>query len=619
MANVCVIAANEKPMMDPILFAEQALWKDNLSQTRAGRLLAQHHNQLLHRSNGDAFGTAFHQVVTNRTAFISLLAESVRNGLPLPVGLPRPLPKYMLMANMCGEHVLMYSDFPYLIQIACVYGPHSCADQQRVDFNCFSGWLEEQDSRLCKGEQRNSSVFVSYSLPWGCDICTACWEIITVRIVPEVAQTVIDREIFKTSFNPSRERGHPTLDARGKPHVMLDIPGGPALRFAEMREKRELSNSFHATCVDVSGDDVTTANSSHNGPDAKKIQQQAEILSQMQKDRKADQKLIRDKNADISRLKEEHAAALTAAKKEKELEYVEQLKNMSKENVDARMLILSLQSDNENLTKQLTTQSAAISKYTKRDTESVQEIKLVRIRANKQAEVHNKAAAQLRFEKEQLQSKIEDLKKRHSEEIGDMERKHKENAERDKEAVKVLDERLRSEKQVLKQLAEINDLKEAQATSLADECERLRKLLAEEVAAGKVLLQNASDDQKELKKLKESYKKKVETQDRGTHTHIAFSSVECQTEDDAKETTQDASTGPSMSSPTTAPSPVPLQPEYNTPEAAICKLRETVEGVADWMRYLDMHTRSVQGPYSYAPHVPVHVVAHRFPPHMPRK
>jgi len=140
-----------------------------LKRTRAGRVLVDHLAAYAAKASGETHSAQLQTITLFRT-----LIAGLRGSDSKPVfGLPTTLPRFLLLASLSGERVLLYSQSPELLRILIANTGHP---QERQAFvTCFDELVAaaDMDSSL--------SVCMVYVLPWQEGLGSDFWRASTLH------------------------------------------------------------------------------------------------------------------------------------------------------------------------------------------------------------------------------------------------------------------------------------------------------------------------------------------------------------------------------------------------------------------------------------------------------
>jgi hypothetical protein len=205
----------------PTEFEPAAEFVQSLSSSRAGRVLGEHAaNFEVKMKFGEANASQLTAGVLRTTFLHGMRSGRTRYGLPIR------LPRYMLLAALSGECVLLYSDRIDLLRLMLLTGGHPMyATKVLTALERLANWLDER-------KEPQKSALMTYVLPWQEGIGSGFWDVRTLTHVPATERGYLDGQRFFNSMDGEIKFGTATDTEQStvEPFVHLGIREVDVLR-----------------------------------------------------------------------------------------------------------------------------------------------------------------------------------------------------------------------------------------------------------------------------------------------------------------------------------------------------------------------------------------------------
>ena len=217
-----------------------------LGGNRAGRVLQAHLACVALREEGQARDSSIQEAVLNERVLITAIAQSLAMGRPMPCGLPTPLPKFIVVCNLSGERLVLYSNRRSIVRKLCsrssVITPREVAHHVALfeDFPFAQTFNDE-----------HHFVLLSFSLPWQAGLGSTFWTM-SMCSNAKTTKRLWDRQMTFTSHTTAPFKGKPILDPGDSGVVLKD---GSVMPLVTPRQLDDLKESFWCSCVDFDDDD----------------------------------------------------------------------------------------------------------------------------------------------------------------------------------------------------------------------------------------------------------------------------------------------------------------------------------------------------------------------------
>lgn len=205
-------------------------WIDSIPPTADSLLLREHLSNVdVWLNNSTRTSSAIQQIAELRRCFLHCLREDARC-----CGLPAKLPRCIAILNLSGDLRMIYSDCCMLAAVLALAGPQAVASAN-----------ESVEAVLKFAEKRNTSVLVTFALPWQAGVASIAWEVRTLerRDCVDGPSTVLDGAMVAASSLEG---------ARGPVRATLEAPYAkrvPAASLAVFKQQ------FRASDLDVCDDE----------------------------------------------------------------------------------------------------------------------------------------------------------------------------------------------------------------------------------------------------------------------------------------------------------------------------------------------------------------------------
>lgn len=148
----------------------------HLARTRQGRMLTSHLANVAAKNAGANFDAASTKCFTMRRVLLTALRDPE---VKAPFSLPRDIPKAMLVANICGDYMLLYNtDLTFLGQIMTVLAAHGTKRHVQKGFEDIKQFVEQSQDRC---------AILFYCQPALDEPSAAFWELRTISIAEDKA------------------------------------------------------------------------------------------------------------------------------------------------------------------------------------------------------------------------------------------------------------------------------------------------------------------------------------------------------------------------------------------------------------------------------------------------
>ena len=248
---------------------DERQWLNKISRSRHGQNIRDHVSCLNFLSHCKVREDSLRQVLDFRRVFVHSLAANDQC-----LGLPRPLPKVVLIYNFSGERGIAYSNNAALVRTLCLVGPSTTRQM-----------IKGVEAVINKASVIDSSILLCYSLPWQLGVQACYWEARTISRAKDGAVT--DAYAFSSSMDAARNVAT-TQSTMGSDLRVLTT------------QCKAFAEHYCASSIDAETDDGVTGETSHQD---EKLRSLIAVLS-------SDRKKL---TADIKALKENHAEALANA------------------------------------------------------------------------------------------------------------------------------------------------------------------------------------------------------------------------------------------------------------------------------------------------------------------
>lgn len=281
-------------------FAEQeadANWVAGLHSSHTGRKLCDflgHVNSVL----DDALGIEcpIDQAVTFRRVLIRALEHN-----PEPFGLPKKLPKYIAMVQLCGERMLMYTDRSQLFSLMA----HNVSNK-RSNSEAISAMVNMIKYR--EEQAPEASLLLTYSAPFQIDLQHLWWDVRTLVRDPRTLKVTDGQMAYQIGQTKCRAIGCTSALESAEAAQTLD------------REVEAYKQNITAIDLDIEfmPSELSGVPGIMSEQTLKKIETLEGLLARMQTDRK---KMLEKHGADMEELRKGKDAAIQAAEEGARMAY----------------------------------------------------------------------------------------------------------------------------------------------------------------------------------------------------------------------------------------------------------------------------------------------------------
>lgn len=212
-----------------------------LTGNRAARLLRSHLVCVAKREDGDARESSIQEAITNERMLITAMAQSLVMGRPMPCGLPSDLPKFIVICNLSGERLILYSNNPSLIRRICTRSSVISPREVVHHLYAFEKYPFMEDK-----QEIHKFVLLSYSLPWQAGVGSAFWTISSCGY-SKAHQCLRDRMMTFTSQSAEPFPGKPIQDPSD---VGVMLKSGSIMPLVSEKDMKRLKDAYCCSCVD---------------------------------------------------------------------------------------------------------------------------------------------------------------------------------------------------------------------------------------------------------------------------------------------------------------------------------------------------------------------------------
>ena len=467
---------------------------------RCGRAVQDHLASVELRVQTRGHEGAVQEVTTNRHTLCMAMLSRAQKSRPNPCGLPTPLPKYVVWANLSGNKMLLYTDSDTLMRKLCSRSSVMHPDDIAATMQSFHAHTAESGERLASNQE--ACVMIFYSMPWQAGIRSQYWEINTLTLSRGTGGSearLTDRMLTLTSMARRPFMAKPTLapDAFQKMEIADRVLG-----FLSSKQIETFSDEYRAQCLDDSPDtDVTEADkgrgSAEAGPSAgattsavpSHMQREAdeklrEIMKAMKVERKKLLEELHTTRGHVADIEVEKAAEVGALKVMHDATLAAQ---QAKHEESTRLLEAICTEKEAELKGLRKTTSTQLTRIKQLEGASAKE-KAARDKARKDTDAQNTLAnANIRQQKERiddLERQLAEREREHERALGESNRTSRQAAERATtehvKRVAALEQKLEAKERLLNQLGENLERKDAELVALRAELADAAKEHAEQ-------------------------------------------------------------------------------------------------------------------------------------------
>ena len=256
-------------------------WVANLSNHRAGRILAGHLASVeaqheIHDPDG-----AMQEALSNERVLVYALARSIHKRRPYPCGLSQSLPRFLAVLNLSGERTLVYSDSPALIRVLCARSSALHRGELEKALKFFENFPKDRTEDAMK------FVILSYSMPWQAGTDSEYWHLSACSVnAPAESDAKLTDRIKHFSSTAARScEGASVVESRTV-GVPLYPTGERTLSIVSSDDIAAFCESYSATCLDKTQDVAESA--SADAPSSAREAQLRSIIDDLQRRRKDD-------------------------------------------------------------------------------------------------------------------------------------------------------------------------------------------------------------------------------------------------------------------------------------------------------------------------------------------
>lgn len=256
----------------------EAQWMEGLTQSHTGRKLCDflgHVHSVL--DDGDlSIECPIDQAVSFRRVLIRALERN-----PAPFGLPKKLPKFIAMVQLCGERLLLTTELGQLFQLLA-HAP--CGKRANSDAICaMVNMIKYREAHP------ECTLLLTYSAPFQVDLAKLWWDVRTLRRDPHTLKVIDGEMAFQIGQAKCRAIGCTSALENEVSAATLD------------REVKAFEENISAVDLDIELKDLAGAPSASDAssPNCKKIQAALSMARGLQTERN---KLIADHAAEVAEL-----------------------------------------------------------------------------------------------------------------------------------------------------------------------------------------------------------------------------------------------------------------------------------------------------------------------------
>ena len=269
----------------------------NLANHRAGRILASHLASVEAQDEIHAPDSAAQEALSNERVLVYALARSIMKRVPFPCGLSPTLPRFLAVLNLSGERSLVYSDSPALIRVLCTRSSVLHRGELEKALKFF------EDHPMDRTQDAMKFVILSYSMPWQAGTDSEYWHLsaCSVDAVGELDVKLTDRTKHFASTAVTPCAGVSVMEPR-----IIGVPLNPnaeaKLLMVSDTDIVRFCNSYSATCLDKSPEQIAQAMATDASAASAKIAQLLSVAEDLQRRRKADQDENRELKEQLKQL-----------------------------------------------------------------------------------------------------------------------------------------------------------------------------------------------------------------------------------------------------------------------------------------------------------------------------
>ena len=246
-------------------------WLAGLTSSTAGQRLLDHLNHIEAAPHMRS-SSAFEQAATFRRVFMYALGKT-----PSPFGLPKKLPKYIVIANFSGERLLLYSSNSTLISMLTL---------DMTGANPIPSY-DGVEQIIAKAETTDdTSVLLTYALPFQLGIDSLHWE---CRLLTKQGTKYTDNELSCNTWDRHATATSSTNESESQMLEILDAQVG------------EFSKHMNACDLDVKIEKIDGIN-----PEEVTDAKQAKLMTMITMLQNERRKMIEAHKTEIDELKAEH-------------------------------------------------------------------------------------------------------------------------------------------------------------------------------------------------------------------------------------------------------------------------------------------------------------------------
>ena len=224
-------------------------WLSRLDRNFAGRAVQDHLACLEHMFTSEGRDGSLQACVDNRKSLLHAVWTNARRGQRHPCNLPKPMPKYVAIVNLSGQNLLLHSNNDTLMRKLCHRSTAMHAQEVRVQLQQFTSWINLQHAAGASTQE--SFVLISYQLPWQGGIASMHWEISTAVLTHATESKdamLVDRMKALSSMSDGVFRGKPSLLDTG----CIPLPGveGRGVELLNPKQVTAFREHYVATTLD---------------------------------------------------------------------------------------------------------------------------------------------------------------------------------------------------------------------------------------------------------------------------------------------------------------------------------------------------------------------------------
>lgn len=330
MPGFCVMTNTESEEAEA-----DSMWMAGLTQSHTGKKLCDYLGHLT--SVLDDGNLSVECPIDQAVSFRRVLIRALERK-DTPFGLPKKLPRFIAMVQLCGERMLMTTERTQLFQLLA-HAPSGA----RANTDAISAMMQMIKYRE---EHTDCTLLLTYSAPFQVDLAHLWWDVRTLRRDPETFK-VIDGEM-------AYQIGQSKCRAIGCTSVLESEISTATL------EKEVKSFESHISAVDLDMELVSADGPrSSDAPTSKKVEALERVLASLTQERK---KMMKEHAEEVTELKckikasneymEEAARMQHASERDSEESLNREITRLAKEVEASLEAVSGYKAENDHLRKQ---------------------------------------------------------------------------------------------------------------------------------------------------------------------------------------------------------------------------------------------------------------------------